>query len=97
MSIFSLVLIIALALAVIAWLTGYRLPVYRRPSMGHKPQRSVTGQVTRATRQQMMRLVNGNRGVAERLVGRVRSQNPDRSEQWCWEKAIYDIQRDRRS
>jgi hypothetical protein len=97
MSIFSWVLIIALALAVVSWLTGYRLPVYRRTSLGHTPQRSPTGPVTRATRQQLMRLVNGNRGVAERLVARVRSQNPDRSEQWCWEKAIYDIQRDRRS
>jgi hypothetical protein len=44
-----------------------------------------------------MRLVGGNRAVAERLVDQVRVRYPNHNEQWCWEKAIYDIQRDRRS
>jgi hypothetical protein len=42
-----------------------------------------------------VRLVGGNRDVAERLVRQVQLHHPDRPAQWCWEKAIYDLQRDR--
>jgi hypothetical protein len=47
------------------------------------------------TQKQLLRLVGGNRAVAERLVDQVKLRHPNQSEQWCWEKAIYDIQRDR--
>jgi hypothetical protein len=33
--------------------------------------------------------------VSDRLVRRLQVDNPDRSEQWCYEKAIYDVERDR--
>lgn len=92
-SIFSVIFITVLVVAVFCWLTGYRLPFrFAVPSL----PTGATG-VSRSTQQRLMRLVNGNRAVAARLVDRVRSQNPDRSEQWCWEKAIYDIERDRRA
>lgn len=92
-SIFSVIFAVVLVVAVFCWLTGYRLPIrFSAPSL---PRGSSS--VPRATRQRLMRLVNGNQSVAARLVQRVRSQNPDRSEQWCWEKAIYDIERDRRA
>ena len=93
MSIFSVIFAMVLVVAVFCWLTGYRLPIrFAVPSL----PTSAAG-VPRSTRQRLMRLVNGNQAVAARLVQRVRSQNPDRSEQWCWEKAIYDIERDRRA
>ncbi|MEM6715941.1 MAG: hypothetical protein AAF622_12780 [Cyanobacteria bacterium P01_C01_bin.147] len=38
-----------------------------------------------------------DRRVSERLIERVEFNHPGRSKQWCVEKAIYDIQRDRRS
>lgn len=90
---FSVILAIVLVVAAFCWLTGYRLP-----SLPSK-RRSVSssGRVNRATRQQLLRLTGGSLPVAERLVGRVRSQHPERSEQWWWEKAIYDIERDRRA
>ncbi|MEO0431056.1 MAG: hypothetical protein AAF151_05110 [Cyanobacteria bacterium J06656_5] len=92
-SIFSVIFAVVLVVAVFCWLTGYRLPIrFAVPSLPTAPSG-----VPRATRQRLMRLVNGNQSVASRLVERVRSQNPDRSEQWCWEKAIYDIERDRRA
>lgn len=92
-SIFSVIFAMVLVVAVFCWLTGYRLPIrFAVPSL----PTGASG-VSRATRQRLMRLVNGNQSVATRLVQRVRSQNPDRSEQWCWEKAIYDIERDRRA
>ncbi|WP_008313662.1 hypothetical protein [Leptolyngbya sp. PCC 6406] len=38
-----------------------------------------------------------DRRVSERLIERLAFDNPNRSKRWCVEKAIYDIQRDRRA
>lgn len=38
-----------------------------------------------------------DRRVSERLIDRIAFDHPGRSKRWCVEKAIYDIQRDRRS
>jgi hypothetical protein len=38
-----------------------------------------------------------DRRVSERLIQRIAFNHPNRSRRWCVEKAIYDIQRDRRS
>ena len=38
-----------------------------------------------------------DRRVSERLIERIAFNHPRRSKRWCVEKAIYDIQRDRRS
>ena len=83
----SVIITIVLVVAVFCWVTGYRLPIRWSAPSGRAPS---GGRVTRATRQQLLRLTGGNLSVAERLVGRVRSQHPERSEQWWWEKAIYD-------
>ncbi|MEO0535351.1 MAG: hypothetical protein AAF215_15950 [Cyanobacteria bacterium P01_A01_bin.123] len=96
MSLLPLLFAIAILVGVYFWfnrrqrspLRGYSLPQLSKPKVN-----GVDGRTRRA----LMRLVNGNPGVAQRLVERVRQQNPERSEQWCWEKAIYDIQRDRRA
>lgn len=44
------------------------------------------------------RLINmvGDHTTANRLIGYTRQQYPNRSQQWCLEKAIYDLERDRR-
>lgn len=49
------------------------------------------------TQRKLFALVNGNRKVAARLLETTRDRNPSRSEQWCWEKVIYDLERDRRA
>lgn len=90
----SLLLAIALIVVLVFWLNrrqGRRRPASYRSSAA--PDRSVRGR----TRRQLLRLVGGNQDVAERLVEQVQVRNPSHSEQWCWEKAIYDIQRDRHS
>ncbi|WP_277882229.1 MULTISPECIES: hypothetical protein [Cyanophyceae] len=43
----------------------------------------------------MYRLLNGDRAGAIRLVGSIRARNPDKLEQWCWEKAVFDLERNR--
>ena len=37
-----------------------------------------------------------NPDVADRLLKSTRRSNPERSEQWCMEKVICDLERDRR-
>lgn len=100
MSFFSIVIAIALLLAIVSWLTGYRLPI-NLPAKGSGGGLASAAQrsrgVPRATRQKLLRLVGGNAAVAQRLVSDVQTRNPGRNEQWCWEKAIYDIERDRRA
>ncbi|NJL42143.1 MAG: hypothetical protein HC899_40055 [Leptolyngbyaceae cyanobacterium SM1_4_3] len=43
----------------------------------------------------LYRLLHGDRDAADRLIGAIRVRNPDKSEQWCWDKAIFDLERDR--
>ncbi len=49
-----------------------------------------------ASRRKLYQLLKGDVDQARRLVRRIRVSNPDRSEQWAVDKAIYDIERDRR-
>ena len=100
MSIFSVLIAIALLLALTSWLTGYRLPIQlpKRASSGDRIGGSSRPRgVSRPTRKELLGLVGGNAAVAQRLVSDVQARNPGRPEQWCWEKAIYDIERDRRA
>ena len=43
----------------------------------------------------ILQLLNGDRTTAERLLALVRRQHPDRSNQWCHEKVLDDLIRDR--
>ncbi|PSN18623.1 hypothetical protein C7271_11545 [filamentous cyanobacterium CCP5] len=91
----SVIFAIIIVVAVILWLRR-RKGGLNLPSIGSS--RSLSGSSVRSsTRRQLLRMVGGNPSVAARLVESVRDRYPNRSEQWCWEKAIYDIQRDRRS
>lgn len=46
---------------------------------------------------ELMRLLQGDREVAESLIESVRYCNPNRSYKWCCEKVIHDLLRDRRA
>lgn len=97
MSFLSVLIAIALLLAVYSWVTGRRLPIYRKARGGQHTSIQRERGVERSTRRQLLGLVGGNATVAQRLVSDVQTRNPGRTEQWCWEKAIYDIERDRRA
>ncbi|MCL1472800.1 hypothetical protein [Argonema antarcticum] len=45
-------------------------------------------------RQRLFVLVKGDWDLAERLLHQARENNPGRSEDWYWEKVIYDLERD---
>jgi|LakMenE01Jun11ns_1017448.scaffolds.fasta_scaffold9328661_2 uncharacterized protein HemY len=89
-------LLLAVVLLFLLWLglsrgsAGQRRPRRAPPSTSGRAM-SVRGHTQRS----LVRLVGGNRDVAERLVRQVQLHHPDRPAQWCWEKAIYDLQRDR--
>lgn len=44
----------------------------------------------------LLTLVNGDTETARRLLRNVKRSHPGRSVDWCLEKAIYDLDRDRR-
>lgn len=52
-------------------------------------------QVNPQLESRLLTLCNGNHALARRLVAHVRDYNRHRSEEWCYEKAIADLIRDR--
>lgn len=97
----SLLIVIALVVGVLFLLWRYPAPGSIRAGKSRASVSpgvpGVENRVRGQTQRQLVRMVGGNRAVAERLVEQVRVRYPNHNEQWCWEKAIYDIQRDRRS
>lgn len=90
--------ILAIAvLAFIAWQVSRR----RGFRLTRTPQRSGSGskagqRIPPRLMKELDRLTRDRR-LSERLVERIAFNHPDRSQRWCVEKAIYDLQRDRRS
>jgi hypothetical protein len=52
--------------------------------------------VSSQTRTKLIQLAGHDVALADRLVKKVYTDHPDRSAQWCWEKAICNLERDRR-
>jgi hypothetical protein len=75
-----------LALSMIFWwvFLSARKVLRRRPSAS--PQLA----------SRLLNLVNGDTPTARRLIRNVNHSNPGRSVDWCLEKAILDLERDRR-
>jgi tetratricopeptide (TPR) repeat protein len=53
------------------------------------------GRVSASVQRRLLRLVGDDRRIAAGLVERLRQKYPDMPEDWYWEKAIYDLERDR--
>ncbi len=43
----------------------------------------------------LLKAANGSRSLSKRLLKQARLKYPDKSERWCREKVIYDLNRDR--
>ncbi len=52
-------------------------------------------QVSRPLQNKLLLLLNGDRNTANRLLNLAKTRNPQKSVQWCAEKVIFDLQRDR--
>ncbi|MBD1910901.1 MULTISPECIES: hypothetical protein [unclassified Leptolyngbya] len=44
---------------------------------------------------QLEKLLHGDRAAADRLIQNLLDSYPDKPEQWCYEKALFDLNRDR--
>lgn len=60
----------------------------RKPGSNRKPSPAI--------QQKLLRLIGDDRRIVAGLVERLRQRHPDMPEDWYWEKAIYDLERDRR-
>jgi hypothetical protein len=58
-------------------------------------QQNYSSQPRLELRQKLFVLVNGNWELAHRLLESVRRNYPGQTEDWYWEKVIYDLERDR--
>lgn len=74
-----------LALALIFW----KVFLFTRKASRRRP--SASPQLA----SRLLSLVNGDVPTARRLIRNVNRSNPKRSVDWCLEKAIYDLERDR--
>jgi hypothetical protein len=50
---------------------------------------------TFVAREKLLRSLGGNFSAAERLVQNLQNRFPGREAVWYWEKALYDLERDR--
>lgn len=65
-------------------------------TLGYKTRDSIAfDQASRQLRKNLLSLLHDDRNTANRLVSQVKSNNPTRSINWCVEKVIYDLERDR--
>lgn len=60
-----------------------------------EPDPTTYRQVRVSTYNHLLRLVGHDLQMAKRLITHTRHKNPDKAEQWCWEKVIWDLERDR--
>ena len=51
--------------------------------------------VNKGAPRQGLALLRNDRAVANRLFAHVSSMNPSESEKWCWDKVVWDLERDR--
>ncbi len=80
---------------------------HSQPKTGRKPapyrhvptQRTGNNQAAKAVSSQLqnklLSLVNGDTKTVQRLLAHTRKTNPLQPETWIWEKAIFDLERDR--
>lgn len=52
-------------------------------------------QASRKLQKELLRLLHDDRNTANRLLSQVKINNPNKSINWCIEKVIYDLERDR--
>jgi hypothetical protein len=96
--IYSFLGALILGLGYTLWLLFDILPVTvpSARSSGKVNRRSSDSEAVLLERK-LLTLVGGARAIATRLLVSIRFKNPSKSKKWCYEKAIYDLQRDRRA
>jgi hypothetical protein len=91
------VLSIFLAIAIIGGIVwwGWRRQHKRRRFSSTPVSHRGASKVPNAMRRELIRMA-GSAQVADRLLNNLRGKYPGKVERWYWEKAIFDLERDRR-
>ncbi len=75
----------------LAWMQRYQLNTDGRSKPSN---RNIRPQHLHLERK-LLKLLGGKQKIATRLIQQSRLKHPDKSADWHWEKAIYDLERDR--
>jgi hypothetical protein len=87
----EIAIIAAICLLFLAWQQRHRF----RGRGRHNSSRSVLRPQHPHLERKLLKLLGGNRNTADRLIQQSQLKHPDKSADWHWEKAIYDLERDR--
>jgi hypothetical protein len=82
---------LGICLLFFAWFQRDRLLIGRRRNTSNRKFRPQHAHLER----KLLKLLGGNQSTAHRLIQQSRLRHPDKSADWHWEKAIYDLERDR--
>jgi hypothetical protein len=93
MSIGLMILLVIAGIVLLYWTLEGRSTKSRADQIFADWQRKAT--VDPDTRRRTIVLAGHDMERVERLLATVRRNHPDRSEQWYWEKVLYDLERDR--
>jgi hypothetical protein len=78
-------------LLLLAWRQRYRINAGKRSNPNNRNIRPQHSHLER----KLLKLLGGKHKIANRLIQQSRLKHPDKSADWHWEKAIYDLERDR--
>jgi hypothetical protein len=90
------IIIAALWLSALALCLELLFPKFFKRRRRRRPRRQSPQYSPSPLEARLVHLVSGDRATANRLISFARQQYPNRSHQWWLEKAIYDLERDRR-
>ena len=83
-------ILLGLCLLFFAWQQRDRLTVGKRFNITNRQSRP-----QQHLERKLLKLLGGKHKTAHRLIQQSRLRYPDKSTDWHWEKAIYDLERDR--
>jgi phosphatidylserine/phosphatidylglycerophosphate/cardiolipin synthase-like enzyme len=78
-------------LLLLAWRQRYHINTGKRINPNNRNIRPQHSHLER----KLLKLLGGKHKIANRLIQQSRLKHPDKSIDWHWEKAIYDLERDR--
>jgi hypothetical protein len=92
----QIAIVVGICLLFLAWKQRHQIRVGggRRNARNNVPSQAVRPQHPHLERK-LLKLLGGNRNTANRLIQQSQLKHPEKSSDWHWEKAIYDLERDR--
>jgi hypothetical protein len=87
----AIAILIGCCLLVVAWQQRHKIYVRGRSTTTSRKFRPQHPHLER----KLLKLLGGNQSTAHRLIQQSQLRHPDKSADWHWEKAIYDLERDR--